>query len=78
VDRVIGYLAPALLGAGPSALAAAGIATIGDAFRLAMSDVTTVGGDLRVTARPWSQPKATKPTARTGAALAPRDGSDES
>jgi len=50
VDEVVGYVAPALLGAGPAALGAAGIATIAGARRLRLVDVTTVGGDLRLTA----------------------------
>jgi diaminohydroxyphosphoribosylaminopyrimidine deaminase/5-amino-6-(5-phosphoribosylamino)uracil reductase len=51
VDRVVGYLAPALLGAGPAALGPAGIATIGQARRLDLVDVAMVGPDLRVVAR---------------------------
>ncbi len=34
VDRVVAYIAPALLGAGPAALQDAGISTIGEALRL--------------------------------------------
>lgn len=52
VDRVIAYLAPALLGAGPAALADLGITTIDDAVRLDIDDVTLIGGDVRVTATP--------------------------
>ncbi|MEU4212536.1 bifunctional diaminohydroxyphosphoribosylaminopyrimidine deaminase/5-amino-6-(5-phosphoribosylamino)uracil reductase RibD [Streptomyces sp. NPDC026206] len=52
VDRVIGYLAPALLGAGPSALGDAGIGTIAHALRLDVTDVTRLGPDLRITATP--------------------------
>ncbi len=52
VDKVVGYLAPVLLGAGPAALADAGITTIADALRLEAADVTRIGTDLRVTARP--------------------------
>ncbi|MGN6331780.1 MAG: bifunctional diaminohydroxyphosphoribosylaminopyrimidine deaminase/5-amino-6-(5-phosphoribosylamino)uracil reductase RibD [Motilibacteraceae bacterium] len=51
VDRVVGYVAPALLGAGPAALADAGIGTIADALRLELDDVTRIGADLRLTAR---------------------------
>lgn len=50
VDRVVGYLAPVLLGAGPAALAAAGITTITDALRLDVTEAVRVGTDLRVTA----------------------------
>lgn len=50
VDRVVAYLAPALFGAGPSALAAAGVGTLADAHRLEIDDVTRIGPDLRVTA----------------------------
>ncbi len=52
VDRVVGYLAPALLGAGPSALGDAGIGTIAQALRLDVTDVARVGPDLRITATP--------------------------
>jgi diaminohydroxyphosphoribosylaminopyrimidine deaminase/5-amino-6-(5-phosphoribosylamino)uracil reductase len=52
VDQVVGYLAPALLGAGPAVLADAGIGTITQALRLRITDVTPLGPDLRVTAVP--------------------------
>ena len=52
VDRVVAYLAPALLGAGPAALADAGVTTVSRAVRLDIDDVTRVGSDLRITARP--------------------------
>jgi diaminohydroxyphosphoribosylaminopyrimidine deaminase/5-amino-6-(5-phosphoribosylamino)uracil reductase len=52
VDQVVGYFAPALLGAGPGALGAAGIGTIGKAMRLDLIDVAQVGEDVRVRARP--------------------------
>ncbi len=52
VDKVIGYLAPALLGAGPAALADAGVATIARAIRLDLAETVRVGPDLRVTAYP--------------------------
>jgi diaminohydroxyphosphoribosylaminopyrimidine deaminase / 5-amino-6-(5-phosphoribosylamino)uracil reductase len=50
VDRVVVYVAPALLGAGPPALGAAGITTIGSALRLSTRDVTCFGPDVRITA----------------------------
>lgn len=50
VDRVVGYIAPALLGAGPSALLDAGVGTIDDAIRLQLTDVTRLGSDVRITA----------------------------
>ncbi|WP_405095488.1 bifunctional diaminohydroxyphosphoribosylaminopyrimidine deaminase/5-amino-6-(5-phosphoribosylamino)uracil reductase RibD [Micromonospora sp. NBC_01412] len=52
VDRVVGYVAPRLLGAGPTALAGAGVTTIADAIDLELTDVTQVGTDLRITALP--------------------------
>lgn len=52
VDRVVGYLAPALLGAGPAALADAGVGTVADTLRLRLVDVARVGDDLRLTAVP--------------------------
>jgi len=55
VHRVLGYLAPALLGDGPAALAGAGIGTIDDAVRLEIEDVATIGPDLRISAVPRSR-----------------------
>lgn len=52
VDRVVAYLAPALLGAGKNALEEAGITTIGQAWRLDPVDVRVVGADVRIVARP--------------------------
>ncbi|WP_183067505.1 MULTISPECIES: bifunctional diaminohydroxyphosphoribosylaminopyrimidine deaminase/5-amino-6-(5-phosphoribosylamino)uracil reductase RibD [Streptomyces] len=57
VDRVVGYLAPALLGAGPAALGDAGITTITHALRLDITEAVRVGPDLRITALPATAPK---------------------
>jgi diaminohydroxyphosphoribosylaminopyrimidine deaminase / 5-amino-6-(5-phosphoribosylamino)uracil reductase len=51
VDRIVGYVAPALLGAGASVLAGAGVETIADACRMELVDVTRFGADVRLTAR---------------------------
>lgn len=51
VDRVIGYIAPALLGDGPHALTGAGVGTISAAIRFRLDDVTRVGDDVRLTLR---------------------------
>ena len=51
VDRVIGYVAPALLGAGAPALADAGVGTVQDAVRLRLDDVARLGDDVRLTLR---------------------------
>jgi len=51
VDEVVAYLAPLLLGGGHAALAGTGIATLADALRLDVRDVSRVGPDVRVTAR---------------------------
>jgi diaminohydroxyphosphoribosylaminopyrimidine deaminase/5-amino-6-(5-phosphoribosylamino)uracil reductase len=50
VDRVIGYVAPKLLGDGKAALVGAGVTTISDAIELDLTDITQVGPDLRFTA----------------------------
>ncbi|MFE5592626.1 bifunctional diaminohydroxyphosphoribosylaminopyrimidine deaminase/5-amino-6-(5-phosphoribosylamino)uracil reductase RibD [Streptomyces sp. NPDC056549] len=50
VDQVVGYLAPVLLGAGPTALAGAGITTLTEALRLDITDTARIGSDLRITA----------------------------
>jgi diaminohydroxyphosphoribosylaminopyrimidine deaminase/5-amino-6-(5-phosphoribosylamino)uracil reductase len=57
VDKVVGYLAPVLLGAGPAALADAGISTISEALRLDMTETVRIGPDLRITAVPATAPK---------------------
>ncbi|KJY25426.1 bifunctional diaminohydroxyphosphoribosylaminopyrimidine deaminase/5-amino-6-(5-phosphoribosylamino)uracil reductase RibD [Streptomyces katrae] len=57
VDRVIGYIAPALLGAGPAALAGAGITNIAHAVRLEITEAVRSGTDLRITAVPANAPK---------------------
>ena len=51
VDRIIGYLAPALLGDGPQMLGSIGAATITAAVRLRLDEVTRVGDDVRLTLR---------------------------
>ncbi|SEP90558.1 diaminohydroxyphosphoribosylaminopyrimidine deaminase / 5-amino-6-(5-phosphoribosylamino)uracil reductase [Streptomyces radiopugnans] len=58
VDRVTAYLAPALLGAGPAALADAGIATIADALRLTVTAIERTGPDLRIDAVPAASASA--------------------
>ncbi|MFH8992343.1 bifunctional diaminohydroxyphosphoribosylaminopyrimidine deaminase/5-amino-6-(5-phosphoribosylamino)uracil reductase RibD [Streptomyces sp. NPDC017940] len=50
VDRVVGYLAPALLGAGPAALTGGGITTLTEALRLDVRECVALGPDLRITA----------------------------
>jgi diaminohydroxyphosphoribosylaminopyrimidine deaminase/5-amino-6-(5-phosphoribosylamino)uracil reductase len=58
VDRVLAYLAPALLGAGAAALADAGVGTIADLARLQVDEVRRVGADVLVDARPENGPGA--------------------
>ncbi|MGW1432017.1 bifunctional diaminohydroxyphosphoribosylaminopyrimidine deaminase/5-amino-6-(5-phosphoribosylamino)uracil reductase RibD [Streptomyces sp. NPDC002431] len=57
VDKVVGYLAPVLLGAGPAALADAGITTIAEALRLDVTETVRIGPDLRITAVPGTDRK---------------------
>lgn len=52
VDEVVGYLAPALLGAGASAVGDLGIPSMAGILRLEDAEVTPIGSDLRVIARP--------------------------
>jgi diaminohydroxyphosphoribosylaminopyrimidine deaminase/5-amino-6-(5-phosphoribosylamino)uracil reductase len=49
VDRVIGYVAPVLLGGGAAALQDAGVGTMDEAVRLRTTDVTRFGEDVRLT-----------------------------
>jgi diaminohydroxyphosphoribosylaminopyrimidine deaminase/5-amino-6-(5-phosphoribosylamino)uracil reductase len=50
LDKVVGYIAPVLLGAGPTAFGDCGVTTIGQALRLSIAETTRIGPDLRVTA----------------------------
>ena len=52
VDEVLVYVAPALLGAGPSAVADLGITSMTGILRLDVTDVAVLDGDVRITARP--------------------------
>jgi diaminohydroxyphosphoribosylaminopyrimidine deaminase/5-amino-6-(5-phosphoribosylamino)uracil reductase len=52
VDEVVAYLAPSLLGAGPSMVGDLGITTLAAAIRLTPTGVARVGDDLRLTATP--------------------------
>jgi diaminohydroxyphosphoribosylaminopyrimidine deaminase/5-amino-6-(5-phosphoribosylamino)uracil reductase len=56
IDKVVGYVAPKLLGDGPAALLGAGVHTVADAYDLDVTDITQIGPDLRFTAslRPGS------------------------
>jgi len=56
VDRVVAYLAPALLGAGPAALGDAGIETLRSALRLHVDAVDLIGDDIRIIATPRPTP----------------------
>jgi diaminohydroxyphosphoribosylaminopyrimidine deaminase / 5-amino-6-(5-phosphoribosylamino)uracil reductase len=49
VDRIIAYVTPLLLGSGRSAVGDLGIATIADALRLTVVEVTRLGDDVRLT-----------------------------
>jgi diaminohydroxyphosphoribosylaminopyrimidine deaminase/5-amino-6-(5-phosphoribosylamino)uracil reductase len=52
VDRVTFYLAPSLLGAGPTAVGDLGIPTISEQARLRFTAVEPCGNDLKITAVP--------------------------
>jgi diaminohydroxyphosphoribosylaminopyrimidine deaminase / 5-amino-6-(5-phosphoribosylamino)uracil reductase len=49
VDRCVAYVAPALLGAGPSAVGGLGVGSIEEIIRLPLVDVQQVGADVRLT-----------------------------
>jgi len=50
IDRVIAYLAPALLGAGTEVVGDFGVPTIDAAVRLSPKDLTYMDGDVRIVA----------------------------
>ena len=56
VDEVVCYLAPALLGAGPTAVGDFGATSMTGIARLRLHEVTRVGDDVRLVARPAPAP----------------------
>jgi hypothetical protein len=76
VDRVLAYLAPALLGSGPAALADAGVGTIADIARLQVDEVRRVGVDVLVDGRPASAAPGGDATAHANRAASDRDAAD--
>jgi len=58
VNQVVAYVAPALLGAGPSAVSDFGIQSLDEAPRLLVTGVESLGGDVRITASVDHQPAA--------------------
>lgn len=59
VDEVIAYVAPTLLGAGPSALAGGAVGTLADAHRAELVDVARFGPDVRLRYRLRARPALT-------------------
>ncbi|MEO8889471.1 MAG: bifunctional diaminohydroxyphosphoribosylaminopyrimidine deaminase/5-amino-6-(5-phosphoribosylamino)uracil reductase RibD [Jatrophihabitantaceae bacterium] len=56
VDEVVAYLAPTLLGDGPSALGHAGIGSLDQAVTLDVQTVSRLGGDVKILAHPiWAE-----------------------
>ncbi len=52
VDRIVAFVAPVLLGAGPAALGEAGVSTITEAHRWRVERATMSGEDVRISAVP--------------------------
>ncbi|MEU4445744.1 RibD family protein [Actinosynnema sp. NPDC050801] len=52
VDRVVNYVAPALLGSGKSGLGDAGVRSMSGILRLELVDVSRSGADVRLVSRP--------------------------
>lgn len=61
VDRLVHYLAPALLGAGPSLVGDLGIGSIDGIDRWHLEEVTHLGDDLRLTLAPAAGPAPAAP-----------------
>ncbi len=72
VDEILGYVAPALLGAGRPVISGLGIESMAEIARLTLGEVTRIGPDLRITARP----PVLHRSLRTASALAGTAGSD--
>ncbi|MDQ2755410.1 MAG: bifunctional diaminohydroxyphosphoribosylaminopyrimidine deaminase/5-amino-6-(5-phosphoribosylamino)uracil reductase RibD, partial [Actinomycetota bacterium] len=65
VDDVVAYVAPVLLGAGARTVADLGVTSIDAALRLETTDVTVIGPDVRITARPVHAPAQPSPPPAT-------------
>ncbi|MBB2746074.1 UNVERIFIED_ORG: diaminohydroxyphosphoribosylaminopyrimidine deaminase/5-amino-6-(5-phosphoribosylamino)uracil reductase [Microbispora rosea subsp. rosea] len=80
VDRVVGYLAPALLGAGAAALGPAGVSTITEIHRLEFAEVTPVGPDLKLVLRPKSpvSPNPVSPNPLSPTSVPPKSSGPQS
>lgn len=78
VDELVVYLAPVLLGDGPSAVPDLGIRTIADAARLRLVDVARVGTDVRLRLVPTPPPTPDRrPTAAPAHAPVPTPSAQE-
>jgi diaminohydroxyphosphoribosylaminopyrimidine deaminase / 5-amino-6-(5-phosphoribosylamino)uracil reductase len=64
IDEVVAYIAPKLLGAGPSVLEDAGINTISEVASLEVVDIVRLGDDVKITARPLPGTTETAPHRR--------------
>jgi diaminohydroxyphosphoribosylaminopyrimidine deaminase / 5-amino-6-(5-phosphoribosylamino)uracil reductase len=75
IDRVVGYVAPVLIGGGGlSSLAGPGAPSIDLAHRLRLVEVERIGPDIRLVAVPADAPRPTVPLFSSGdPALAERD-----
>jgi diaminohydroxyphosphoribosylaminopyrimidine deaminase / 5-amino-6-(5-phosphoribosylamino)uracil reductase len=54
VDRVMGYYAPLVLGAGVPLVGDLGVATLAQGQRLVLDEVSAIGDDVRIVARPMT------------------------
>lgn len=61
VDRVVAYLAPALLGSGAAAVGDLGVGSIGGIRRLHLQEVVRLGDDVRLTLTPFQNPNRSTP-----------------
>ncbi|MBI4940287.1 MAG: dihydrofolate reductase family protein, partial [Actinobacteria bacterium] len=70
VDEVLAYVAPALLGAGKSAVGDLGVRSIADVVRVDVRHVAVLDVDVRITAVPVVAPPSTAPKSTTTDAAA--------
>ena len=55
VDELVTYVAPAVLGAGPTAVGDVGVTTVADTLRFRLSDVARLGGDVVLVSTPQKE-----------------------
>jgi diaminohydroxyphosphoribosylaminopyrimidine deaminase/5-amino-6-(5-phosphoribosylamino)uracil reductase len=72
VDRIVAWISPFVLGAGPAAISIPGVGTLVDGRRFEIASVTVIGDDVRIVAEPVKRSAAPDDQSASGAAAEPQ------